>query len=72
MSQRYSGSINHAKCFFKKFWQEFWQEELDKFIESLREIGTNIQDRDQDGMDGLIDDATKSHRKAKTRTKRGY
>jgi hypothetical protein len=43
-----------------------------KFLESLREIETNIQDRDQDGMDGLIDDATKSHRKAKTKTERGY
>ena len=46
------------------------QEDLDKVFESLDKIRTNVKDKNPNVMDGLIDEALQSYRKAKAKTKR--
>ena len=46
------------------------QEDLDKVFESLNKIRTNVKDENPNVMDGLIDEALQSYRKAKAKTKR--
>jgi prevent-host-death family protein len=46
------------------------QEDLDKVFESLDKIRTNVKDENPNVMDGLIDEALQSYRKAKAKTKR--
>jgi len=46
------------------------QEEADKFFESLDQLRTNVKKEDQNGMSGLIDEAVRSYRKAKTKTRK--
>lgn len=45
------------------------QEDLDKVFESLDKIRTNVKDESPNVMDGLIDEALQSYRKAKAKTK---
>jgi prevent-host-death family protein len=46
------------------------QEEVDKFFESLDQLRTSVKKEDQNAMNGLIDEAVRSYRKAKTETRR--
>jgi len=46
------------------------QEEVDKFFESLDQLRTNVKKEDQNAMNGLIDKAVRSYRKAKTKTRK--
>jgi len=46
------------------------QEEVEKFFESLDQLRTNVKKGDQNGMNGLIDEAVRSYRKAKTKTRK--
>lgn len=46
------------------------QEEVDKFFESLDQLRTNVKKEDQNAMNGLIDEAVRSYRKAKTKTRK--
>jgi prevent-host-death family protein len=47
-----------------------FQEDLDKVFESLDKVRTNVKDENPNVMDGLIDEALQSYRKAKAKTKR--
>lgn len=46
------------------------QEEVDKFFGSLDQLRTNVKKEDQNAMNGLIDEAVRSYRKAKTKTRK--
>lgn len=46
------------------------QEEGDKFFESLDQMRTDVKKKDQHAINGLIDEAVRSYRKAKTETRK--
>jgi len=46
------------------------QEEVDKFFEGLDKLRTNIKKEDQNDMNPLINEAVRSYRKAKTKTRK--
>jgi prevent-host-death family protein len=46
------------------------REELNEFFESLSEMRANLKKEDEKDMDGLIEEAVRSYRKPKARSKR--
>ncbi len=47
-----------------------FQQELNEFLESLPKMRANLKKEDEKDMDGLIEEAVRSYRKSKVRSKK--